>query len=91
MLKAVYRHSDNFGMMCIYLINILRDLDQMCKATGASPIFVDATNEFDVPEGPVGGQTRISLRNEHLSYVITWYSLCAFTSFMWYNKFLKGK
>lgn len=63
----------------------------MCKATGASPVFLDATNDFDVPDGPVGGQTRVSLRNEHLSYILTWYGLCALTSFMWYTQFLKGK
>nr|XP_022909975.1 surfeit locus protein 1 [Onthophagus taurus] len=66
-----------------------RDLEQMCAITGASPIFLDATNEFDVKGGPIGGQTRISLRNEHLSYILTWYGLCAFTSIMWYRQFLK--
>ena len=25
-----------------------------------------------VPGGPVGGQTRVNLRNEHLQYIITW-------------------
>lgn len=63
----------------------------MCKVTGASPIFLDATTDFDVPKGPIGGQTRVSLRNEHLSYIFTWYALCALTSFMWYSQFLKGK
>ncbi|GJQ71135.1 Surf1 [Trypoxylus dichotomus] len=65
-----------------------RDLEQMSNITGASPIFLDATNDFDVEGGPVGGQTRISLRNEHFSYIITWYSLCGITSFMWYKQFL---
>jgi len=27
-----------------------------------------------VPGGPIGGQTRVYLRNEHLQYIITWYS-----------------
>lgn len=63
----------------------------MCKVTGASPIFLDATTDFDVPQGPIGGQTRISLRNEHLSYIFTWYGLSILTSFMWYSQFLKGK
>lgn len=62
----------------------------MCAITEADPIFLDATNDFDVEGGPIGGQTRISLRNEHLSYILTWYSLCAFTSFMWYSRFIKG-
>lgn len=28
--------------------------------------------ESTVPGGPVGGQTRVTLRNEHLQYIITW-------------------
>ncbi|KAK4877120.1 hypothetical protein RN001_009626 [Aquatica leii] len=67
-----------------------RDLKQMCELTGADPIFLDATNEFDVKGGPVGSQTRISLRNEHLSYILTWYSLSVFTGFMWYSYFIRG-
>lgn len=66
-----------------------RDLEQMSNITGASPIFLDATTDFDVKGGPVGGQTRISLRNEHFSYIVTWYSLCGITSFMWYRQFLR--
>ncbi|KAI4471293.1 surfeit locus protein [Holotrichia oblita] len=66
-----------------------RDLEQMSQVTGASPIFLDATTDFDSQGGPVGGQTRISLRNEHLSYIFTWYSLCGITSFMWYRQFLR--
>ncbi|KAJ8957084.1 hypothetical protein NQ318_007297 [Aromia moschata] len=66
-----------------------RDLQEMASRAGTSPIFLDATNEFDVPDGPIGGQTRISLRNEHLSYILTWFSLCGATSYMWYKKFIK--
>lgn len=70
-------------------MNCFRDLEQMCKATGASPIFIDATTDFNVKEGPIGGQTRISLRNEHLSYILTWYGLSALTSFLWYKQFIR--
>ncbi|KAG5896343.1 hypothetical protein JTB14_005823 [Gonioctena quinquepunctata] len=52
-----------------------RDLEQMASVAGTAPIFLDATNDFDIPGGPVGGQTRISLRNEHLSYILTWFTL----------------
>lgn len=75
---------------CIFfVIFIFRDLEQMSQVTGASPIFLDATTDFNAEGGPVGGQTRISLRNEHLSYIFTWYSLCGITSFMWYRQFLR--
>ncbi|XP_017776077.1 PREDICTED: surfeit locus protein 1 [Nicrophorus vespilloides] len=68
-----------------------RDLDCMSDVTGSSPIFIDATNDFDAIGGPVGGQTRISIRNEHLSYIFTWYSLCAVTSWMWVKQFVKKR
>ncbi|XP_044270323.1 surfeit locus protein 1 [Tribolium madens] len=65
-----------------------RDLNQMAKVTGALPVLLEATTDFDTPEGPIGGQTRVSLRNEHLSYILTWYSLSAATSYLWYKQFL---
>lgn len=63
----------------------------MCAPTGAAPVLLDATYESTVPGGPVGGQTRITLRNEHLSYLITWYSLSAATAFLWYRQVIKRK
>lgn len=30
-----------------------------------------------VPGGPIGGQTRVKLRNEHLQYIFTW---CVWTA-----------
>ncbi|KAF7275789.1 hypothetical protein GWI33_011261 [Rhynchophorus ferrugineus] len=65
-----------------------RDLPAMCSATGALPIYLDQTGDFNTPEGPIGGQTRIALRNEHLSYILTWFSLSGATGYMWYKKFL---
>lgn len=66
-----------------------RDLDAMSIAAGAEPIFIDADFGSTIPGGPIGGQTRVTLRNEHMQYVITWYGLCAATSYMWYAKFIK--
>lgn len=63
----------------------------MCKATGASPIFLDQTQDFNVDGGPIGGQTRVTLRNEHMSYIITWFSLSAATFYMWVRKFVLKK
>lgn len=39
-------------------------------ATVRTPFCVPA--ESTVPGGPIGGQTRVTLRNEHLQYIITW-------------------
>ncbi|XP_073697313.1 surfeit locus protein 1 [Garra rufa] len=66
-----------------------RDLEAMAKITGAEEIFIDAVLDSTIPGGPIGGQTRVTLRNEHMQYVITWYGLCAATSYMWYAKFIK--
>ncbi|CAK9296266.1 unnamed protein product [Gordionus sp. m RMFG-2023] len=51
----------------------------MAKLLNAQPIFVDLdfdgvsqTNASSNPN-PIGGQTLVTLRNEHLSYVITWF------------------
>nr|XP_015798540.2 surfeit locus protein 1 [Nothobranchius furzeri] len=66
-----------------------RDLEAMASVTGAAPIFIDADFESTIPGGPVGGQTRVTLRNEHMQYIITWYGLCAATSYMWWAKFIK--
>ncbi|XP_006900687.1 PREDICTED: surfeit locus protein 1 [Elephantulus edwardii] len=64
-----------------------RDLEAMAKVTGAEPIFLDADFKSTVPGGPIGGQTRVTLRNEHLQYIVTWYGLCAATSYLWFKKF----
>uniref|UniRef100_A0A1A7WRK1 SURF1-like protein n=1 Tax=Iconisemion striatum TaxID=60296 RepID=A0A1A7WRK1_9TELE len=66
-----------------------RDLEAMASITGAAQIFIDADFGSTIPGGPVGGQTRVTLRNEHMQYIITWYGLCAATSYMWWAKFIK--
>ncbi|XP_075229461.1 surfeit locus protein 1 isoform X1 [Lycorma delicatula] len=65
-----------------------RDLKKMAKKTNTLRVFLDACEESTVPGGPIGGQTNVSLRNEHMSYIITWYSLSALTAFLWCKKFL---
>lgn len=49
-----------------------RDVHKMAALTGSEPIYIDAVAESTIPGGPVGGQTRITFRNDHLSYLITW-------------------
>lgn len=43
----------------------------MAKITGADPIFIDADFHSTAPGGPIGGQTRVTLRNEHMQYIPT--------------------
>lgn len=48
------------------------DISALAQKLGTAPVFVDADAQSTVPGGPLGGQTRVSLRNEHLSYLMTW-------------------
>lgn len=54
----------------LILLLFCRDVESMAAVTGASPVFVDLCE--GPPGGPLAGQTRITLRNEHLSYLLTW-------------------
>lgn len=59
----------------------------MCRITGADPIFLDA--KTTVNGGPIGNQTRVTLRNEHGSYIVTWFGLSVATSYLWYRQIFK--
>lgn len=64
-----------------------REIDLMAKTLNTAPIFIDADMKSSMKGGPLGGQTQINLRNEHMSYIITWYTLTFFTTVLWFNKF----
>ena len=66
-----------------------RDIPALAEKLGTQPVFIDATLATTVNGGPNGGQTRVTLRNEHMSYMITWFSLSAITTYMWYVKFIR--
>lgn len=72
-------------------IFMYRDVPKMAQICETEPYFLDATAESTVPHGPVGGQTRVTLRNEHLSYIFTWFSLSGFTSWLWFRQVVRGK
>lgn len=61
------------------------DVDSFSRLLNTSPIMIDADSASTVPGGPMGGQTRVTLRNEHIQYIITWYSLCAATLLLYYQ------
>jgi len=66
-----------------------RDVHTMSSMLSTAPIFLDAVETF--PGGPQGGQTRVTMRNDHLSYLLTWYSLSLATSYLWYHRFIRLK
>ncbi|ESO01639.1 hypothetical protein HELRODRAFT_192218 [Helobdella robusta] len=51
----------------------VRDVGGIAQQLGTSPIFIDADAGSTVEGGPIGGQTKVSLRNDHLQYIITWF------------------
>lgn len=68
---------------------ISRDINAMANMLGTSPIYIDLWNKVDPPEGPISCQTNVTLRNEHFTYMVTWYTLSACTALMWYQNFIK--
>lgn len=67
-----------------------RNVNEIANYLRTAPIFLDSITETKTAKnGVIPGQTIVNLRNEHLSYIITWFSLSALTSFMWYRRFLK--
>ncbi|KAJ8670657.1 hypothetical protein QAD02_001916 [Eretmocerus hayati] len=68
-----------------------RDLYQMSEFAHSAPVFLDRIETDPGPNMPIGGQTRVSMRNEHLSYIITWYTLAAITGTYWYRMYILKK
>lgn len=69
----------------------IRDIDAMARVLNTAPIFLDADSNLSKGKGPIGGQTQLNIRNEHLNYAITWFSLSAFSFLMWYSKYGRRK
>ena len=69
-----------------------RDVEALAEKLDTLPVFIDLDLESSMPAamrgGPVGGQTRISLRNDHVQYMMTWWSLSAITFLLWIKKFV---
>lgn len=43
----------------------------MAELANTSFIYIDAIQTIG-PGGPIGGQTQVFLKNDHLEYIITW-------------------
>ncbi|KAL8278665.1 hypothetical protein RQP46_008957 [Phenoliferia psychrophenolica] len=69
---------------------VFSDIKQMADHTGAEPVLVDeifAGNAGQIREklavgSPVGRAASIELRNQHLTYAVTWYALSLATAFL---------
>ncbi|KAI7853953.1 SURF1 family-domain-containing protein [Circinella umbellata] len=66
------------------------DVDTMAKITGCEPLLVEQVSRQSpnkehtlIDRGiPVGRSPVVEVRNSHMQYIITWYSLSAFTTVM---------
>ena len=69
-----------------------RDIEALASKLNTLPVFLDldleSSRESAVRGGPVGGQTRISLRNDHAQYMMTWWGLTAVTTLLWLKRFV---
>ncbi|KCV67613.1 hypothetical protein H696_05900 [Fonticula alba] len=58
------------------------DVGQLADTLRADPIVIDVT-DANFPGGlPMADQTTANIRNNHLSYAVTWYMLSASTAAM---------
>jgi len=63
-----------------------RPIDRIADQAGLSPVFplmLDADSTENPGGLPVGGQTRLELKNPHLGYAMTWYGLAATLLAIW--------
>ncbi|KAM3727977.1 SURF1-like protein [Dirofilaria immitis] len=60
------------------------DIGQMAEKYGTLPVLVDACYDSSMKGGPIGGQTRITHRNDHMMYACFWFSIGAATLFGWF-------
>lgn len=66
-----------------------RDLAAMAEVANTSYVFLDATVESSVPGGPIGGQTQVNVKNDHMEYILTWLSIGLYTFYMWHRRFIR--
>jgi len=69
-----------------------RDVGALATKLDTESIFIDIDLDSSRSSaqlgGPVGGQTRISLRNDHVQYMLTWFGVSAITSILWLKRFV---
>lgn len=58
---------------------MIRDIEKIARTTNSAPFLIEADAKSCVPNGPLSGQTEVNPRNDHISYIITWYSLSFLT------------
>jgi len=69
-----------------------RDIPALAQKLGTEELFLDLdleSSRYSAERGgPLGGQTRISLRNDHAQYMMTWWGLSIGSLFVWAKRFV---
>ena len=52
-----------------------RNIEEFATASGSLPIMIDLDNEAAHPDGPIAGQIKMTLPNNHAAYMIQWWAL----------------
>ena len=60
----------------------LRDVASMAYELNTEPIYIDLDREYGPDGGPVAGQTKFDLPDNHLLYAIHWFTLSAIFTFI---------
>lgn len=68
-----------------------RDIDAMARKLETAPIYIEAEASLSPVVGPIGGQTQLKIRDQHLEYAVTWFSLTLATTFLWYTYYFSSK
>eukprot|EP00039_Didymoeca_costata_P007982 m.106770 g.106770 ORF g.106770 m.106770 type:complete len:288 (-) comp13901_c0_seq3:258-1121(-) len=67
------------------------DLPELAKKLDTCEVIVEVTAESTPKSGyPYGGQTQINIRNEHMQYIFTWFTLSGATLAMWFVRFRRA-
>lgn len=61
----------------------------MAEVADTEPIYLDLITDIDTKDGPIPRQTRVTMRNEHASYIFTWFTLSLITGWMWHRMFIR--
>lgn len=61
----------------------------MARVAETKPVYIELLAGYGTSDDPIGGQTRVTLRNEHVSYIITWYGLSIGTGWLWFRQFVQ--
>ena len=87
-VEILVLHSVEIEHNYYHTLKFFRDIPGLAYKLGTEEIFIDADLKSSTPGGPIGGQSRVKLRNDHFSYLLTWFGLSACTLFMWCQKYI---